>query len=367
MWLFTAFALVLLVQLYFYLFVFGKYAWRDNSQGPSDHRGVSVVIAARNEQKNLSENLKAIAGQVYPDFEIIVVDDGSTDNTPEILERFEEEHSSKGRPVHVLTIAPEESRGKKFALARGIEKAEKEIVLVTDADCAPSSARWIERMAGTMSEKREIVLGYGPYSKIKGSFVNKLVRYETLLTAVQYFSYALHGYPYMGVGRNMAYLKFLYDRAGGFARHEHVKSGDDDLFVDEVANARNTAICDHPDTFMFSKPKRRLGDWVRQKRRHLTSASHYRKSQQARLTLFYLSQIGFYILGIGLAFSGSHNLLLGLLITLRFASFYLALWPSAKKLDEKDLFPLAPLYEISVIFMQLYVFVFNKLSPPKHW
>ena len=367
MLLLTAFGFLCLVQLYFFLFVFGKYAWRGQPQPEPFHAGVSVVISARNESKNLENNLIPIANQIYPDYEIVIVDDGSTDKTAEILEKFKENHSKQDRPVRILKIPPERSKGKKFALGRGIEAAAKEIVLVTDADCAAGSARWIETMTSALGNGHELVLGYGPYRKIPGSLLNKLIRYETLLTAVQYFSYALNGYPYMGVGRNMAYRRKLFIQADGFQKHQHLRSGDDDLFVKEVATEHNTTICDAKESFMTSEPKKDLAGWIRQKRRHLTTASHYAVSQQVRLTLFYLSQIGFYGLGLALAVGGPYPLLAASFAGIRFAAYYAVLWPSAQKLNEKDLLPFAPLYEISIIFMQLYMFVFNKFYPPKHW
>lgn len=366
-----AFAFTLLIQLYFYLYIFRKFA----RSGHGDKHpvetlpGVSVVVAARNESENLSRNLGFLEQQVYRDYEIILVDDGSSDLTFEILAKFKKEHSNAIRPIHLVRIEAAGSRGKKQALARGIERAAKEIILVTDADCLPSSTRWIEIMASGFGRNRElqIMLGYGAYSKVPGSFLNRLIRYETLLTAVQYFSYALNGNPYMGVGRNLAYTKRLFTSTGGFAKHQDLRSGDDDLFVSEAAGKTNTGICADPDAFTISEPKRTLSSWIRQKRRHITTANRYRSSQQARLVLFYLSQLGFYLLAVALFLTTANFTLLCFLILLRFSAYYFAIGPSAKRLGEKDLLAFAPLYEISIIFMQLYLFMYNKLSPPKHW
>jgi glycosyltransferase involved in cell wall biosynthesis len=327
------------------------------------------VVAARNEAKNLSTHLEFLGDQDYPDYEIILVDDGSTDQTQEILERFKKDRSHALRHIHILRIPTDESRGKKHALSRGIERAGKKVILVTDADCVPASSQWIEIMASSFSRDKntELVLGYGPYRKTRGSFLNSLIRYETLMTAVQYFSYALHGFPYMGVGRNMAYNKELFTRVGGFSAHRDLRSGDDDLFVHQAANGSNTALCVDARAFTLSEPPQSLGSWIRQKRRHITTASQYKGSQQLRLGLFYLSQLGFYLLAVVLIAQGTRPLLLSFLLLTRFSAYYLVVIPSAKRLGEKDLLALAPLYEISIIFMQLYLFVYNKFSPPKHW
>ena len=381
MFVLVAFVLFLVVQLYFYAFVFGNYAGSESSpllipkslNDPPirnvDHvpGGVSVVVCAFNEADNLLANLKSLAEQRYPDYEIILVDDGSTDETPRILKEFQDEFNSEKRPVRVLRIPPSESKGKKYALSRGIEMARRENILLTDADCSPSSTHWISKMASGLEGASEIVLGYGAYRKIPGSLLNKLIRYETLMTALQYFSYALQGKAYMGVGRNLAYKKVLFDDAGGFNAHLNVRSGDDDLFVNEVATSKNTVVCDHPDAFTISEPKGELSSWIRQKRRHITTSKHYKTKQKFKLGVFYLSQIGFYSGAIVLLTLNTAPMLVIGLILLRFVVFYSTMNRTAKKLNEKDLVTLAPLYEISIIFMQLYLFVANTVSPPKKW
>jgi len=381
MFVLLAFVLFLVVQLYFYVFVFGKYTGSETSpiliskslNDPHiknvDHvpGGVSVVVCAFNEADNLLSNLKSLAEQRYPDYEIILVDDGSTDKTPEIIKEFQDEFNSEKRPVRVLRIPPSESNGKKYALSRGIEMARRENILLTDADCRPSSPDWINKMASGLEGTPEIVLGYGAYRKIKGSLLNKLIRYETLMTALQCFSYALQGQAYMGVGRNLAYKKVLFEKAEGFKTHLDIRSGDDDLFINEVATSKNTVICDHPDSFTISEPKGELSSWIRQKRRHITTSKHYKTKQKFKLGGFYLSQIGFYTGAIVLlTLNTAPTLVIGLIL-IRFLVFYYTINRTAKKLHEKDLVTLAPLYEISIIFMQLYLFVANTFSPPKKW
>ena len=378
------FALFLLIQLYFYGFLFGKLTSyesselrvsstnRNKSKGSSiyynrTYPGVSVIVCAHNEATHLERHLTILAEQGHPNYEILLVDDGSTDETHRIMKGFQEKFGTSERPVQVLRIPPSDSSGKKKALSRGIEIAAHDIVLLTDADCRPNSSNWISEMTSELKGASEIVLGYGAYMKVAGSFLNKVIRYETFLTALQYFSHALSGRPYMGVGRNLAYKKNLFDRANGFDSHMNLKSGDDDLFINQVATADNTAICLDPEGFTVSEPKSSLTQWIRQKRRHITTSHHYQTRQKIELGAFYLSQLGFYVLAIILLTLNAAPLIVIPLVILRFLIFYYTILRSAQKLLEKDLVVLAPLYEISVIFMQLYVFVANTFSPPKKW
>lgn len=222
-------------------------------------------------------------------------------------------------------------------------------------------------MTSGLDDKTEIVIGYGAYDKIQGSFLNKLIRFETLLTALQYFSYALAGIPYMGVGRNLAYKKSNFQHIDGFSSHLSVKSGDDDLFVSEVANDSNTQIRSTLESTTVSVAHSSFSGWIRQKRRHITTADHYKKKTKILLGLFFLSQLSFYVLFLALIFEGTYLLASISAFTLRFLLWYWNVSKAARKLNEKDLVLFGPLFEISIIFMQLYIYLRNLASPPKHW
>ena len=156
--------------------------------------------------------------------------------------------------------------GKKFPLSMGIRSAKYEIVLLTDADCVPASEFWIQKMQDAYDHDTEIVLGYGAYHK-KAGILNKLIRFETFHTALQYLSYALAGKPYMGVGRNLSYKKDVFLRNKGFSSINQIPSGDDDLFINQVARAENTKIVIDPEAHTLSEPKRSWSEWMTQKYR----------------------------------------------------------------------------------------------------
>lgn len=195
------------------------------------YQGVSVVIAAKNEAANLHKHLKDIFEQDYPKFEVIIANDHSSDNTLEVLSKFQESYTN----LKVLDIQDWHSGGKKAAITKAIFYAENELLLFTDADCIPSSNQWIKQMIAPFEEGVEIVLGYGAYRKEQG-LLNLLIRFDTAEIALLSFGFAHAGKAYMGVGRNMAYRKSLFMNAKGFTNHLHISSGDDDLFVQQVAS-----------------------------------------------------------------------------------------------------------------------------------
>ena len=176
----------------------------------------------------------------------IVVNDASTDDTKEVLKAYQYIFPHL-RIAQAVYHAPARLAVKKYALEQGIAAAQYDILLLTDADCQPASPHWLSRMVAPFNDTVEIVLGYGPYTRKRG-FLNAFIRYETMYTAIQYFSFALAGMPYMGVGRNLAYRKSLFEKTGGLTAHRHILSGDDDLFVNSAINKKNFSIVLHPDS-----------------------------------------------------------------------------------------------------------------------
>jgi len=258
---------------------------------------VSIIICARNEEKNLQENLSFILEQDYPDFEVIVVNDCSDDDTKFVLQDFSHQYPR----LKVVTIAEHErfKHGKKFAVTLGIKAAKNEHLLFTDADCRPASRNWLQLMQRNFTGTTEIVLGYSPYQQTPG-FLNKLICFETFYTALNYFSFALAGKPYMGVGRNLAYTKSLFFSAKGFASHMHIMSGDDDLFVNQHANRDNISIEINPESQVWTEPKKTLSSYINQKVRHFGAGKAYRRSHKLMLSFQAISAMGFYLFLIAL-------------------------------------------------------------------
>ncbi|MCS6820644.1 MAG: glycosyltransferase [Microscillaceae bacterium] len=254
---------------------------------------VSVVIAAHNEYANLSQFLEHILAQNYPIFEVIIANDRSTDKTSEWIETWQRK-ASYLREIRIEQT-PQGFQPKKYALTQAIQQAQYPIVLLTDADCLPASSEWIKHMVQHFDSTTEIVLGFSPY-QIKAGWLNKIIQFETLYTAIQYLSFALWGLPYMGVGRNVAYRKYLFDQAKAFEKHKHIVGGDDDLFINQKAHAQNTKICLSPQSFVYSLPKTTWKTWIIQKKRHLSVGKYYKPLHLWLLGIIQSSYLLFWLL-----------------------------------------------------------------------
>jgi glycosyltransferase involved in cell wall biosynthesis len=356
--LFYTFCLITLIQLFYYLFYFSRLAfYKPRKKDSSLQHPVSVIVCARDEAANLAKNLPLILQQHYKStHEIIVVNDNSHDDSKYVLEYL----AKPFKQLRAVELVQEAKLipGKKFPLSMGIKEARHEIVLLTDADCYPSSVNWVEKMQDGFYNGAEIVLGYGAYEK-KTGFLNKLIRFETFHTALQYLSYALAGNPYMGVGRNLSYKKDLFFRNKGFSSHNHIPGGDDDLFINKVATRHNTAIVIDKETFTYSEPKESWGEWVRQKSRHYSTGKYYKGGHKFLLGLYAFTQFVFYPLFVASLFFYDWRFVLGV-FGLRFLLQLLIYYKAMKKLDEKDLFWLAP-------FFDTWLFVYYVIFLPTVW
>lgn len=287
------FGFSLLVQLFYYLFFYLRIAFPAKLQPGTPLPPVSVVICARDEEDNLRNYIPLVMKQDYPEFEVVVVDDCSSDNTEFLLKEF-----AANYPNFRFTRIHQDDKfrhGKKLALTVGIKSAKNECLVLTDADCRPAGDKWLAGMAAGFSGQAEVILGYGGFEQSRG-LLNNLIRFDAMFIALQYLTFAMKGFPYMGVGRNLAYRRSLFFNNRGFASHNHLASGDDDLFIREVAHRKNTLVQFSPETHTRTAAKGKFSLWVHQKKRHLTTSHLYGLWIKLLLGLEPLTRSLFYIL-----------------------------------------------------------------------
>jgi len=337
------FLLVLVVQLYFYARYFLPLAKFKNERAEKNEKAVSIVVAARNEEKTIGKLINHLLKQKCIDFEIIVVNDYSTDETLKVLQDFE------GSSLRVINN--EGKPGKKSAISRGISESKHELLLFTDADCLPTSENWIAEMTSGFTNDIEIVLGFGAFEK-GTTLLNKLTRFEGFMTAMQYFSFAHTGKAYMGVGRNLAYRKSTFLKVDGFSAHENILSGDDDLLVNKAATSSNVAIQLHVNAQTVTNGETSWKRFIYQKRRQLTAGAYYKQSDKIRLAVFGATSFLYYMLFGILLLTSSFSLLIFVIFALKQALEYLLLNSVAKLLKVQDLMPLSvvlePFYSFSM-------------------
>jgi biofilm PGA synthesis N-glycosyltransferase PgaC len=358
---FALFLICLIIQISYWIIIFSRVAFAPPNNNPMASKEepveaanypISVIICGYNEGRNFQQFLPQILEQNYPNFEVIVVNDRSTDNSAKILEAFEKQH--KHLRVINLTDYDRKQRGKKTALTQGLKAAKHETVLLTDADCYPNSNLWIQTMANAVDESKIMGIAYVPFDK-RPTFLNKFLRYDKIYIAIQYLSFALAGMPYMGAGANLIYRKDLFFKSSGFKKHAHVASGDDDLFVSEVANKENLAVVLKSESFIYCEPKDTFQQFYHQKSRHISTSWHYKLHHQLLLGVLAQSHFWLYVFALVACFNLSFLPFLFGGIILRWFIMLVIFRKIAHRFDEKDMTIWLPLMDVLYVF---YYFVF---------
>ena len=356
-------------QIYFYL-RYLRLGGKVTSQTDSNVQlpAVSVIVCAHNEYDNLQDYLSILLEQDYPCYEVIVVDDSSEDGSDLLLERWSQQY---GNLYH--TFVPRGARvlsNKKLALTIGIKAAHHDYLLLTDADCRPESKFWIrEMMQGFANQQTEVVLGFSPYFE-KSDLLNHLIGYDTLFNGLQYMGMARAGKPYMGVGRNLAYKRETFFSVGGFKGLLGNRAGDDDLFVNRIANAANTVVVNNPNSIVWSVPKTTWREWFHQKRRHLSVSPQYRTRSKIQVTLEPLSRGIFYSCVLASAIVGSIELIsIALaLFLLRLLAQLIIINISARRLNIRRYGLGLIAYDIFLPLITLYIMLTQPLQKkPLYW
>lgn len=340
----AAVGILFLIQLLYYFCLYNRIHIRSRAVKRSDIHfsqelpPLSVIIYAREEVENLRRNLTAVLEQDYPQFEVIVINDGNTDESEDYLTLQGEKY-----PNLYHSFVPSSSRyisRKKLAITLGIKASKYDWLVFTEANCLPESNQWLRTMARNFTSRAQIVLGYSGYERGKG-WLHKRVSFDNLFTSMRYLGYALAGKPYMGIGRNMAYRKELFYSQKGFSAHLNLQRGDDDLFINKTATSENTRVETDANAVVRVQPVFHAKDWREEKISYMATAHFYRGIQRnlsgfettTRL-LFHATWIAALVIGI----LNFHWLVAGiafLIFALRYTIQALIINKTAKDLGEK--------------------------------
>lgn len=358
------FSVIAFFLLLYYGFIFARFAFhkpkkiKDYRQDP-----ISIVITSCDQAHHLSRTLPAILTQQYNDYEVIVVSDNSHDETAQVVEDYQKQYP------HLVFVDLNSSvttiKGKKFPLAIGIKEAKHKLIVLTDANCMPASPYWLQNMAKHFVNGKQIVLGYCSIEKQKG-FFNRLLRFDALQTAIQYFSYSLAKMTYMGRGQNLAYTKDLFMKQRGFASHNHIEYGDDDIFIGRAATDKNVDIEYFSESYTIARPKVNFRRWFKEKKGYLSTRSFYKPGVRFLLGAYSVLNLLFFVF-LGLSIGFSVHMLPFLIATLSVFVFktlcqYLIFGFSAAKLKEKDVIPHIFFIDIFYTLISIFIYIAAKFS-----
>lgn len=362
---------VVLIQVCYYCFLFFRFSFHKKEHKPNIHQyPISIVITAKNQAHHLLETLPTFLAQEYPSFEIVIVSDKSTDETEMLVKEFQQKHPNITIKFIDLTSSVTNIKGKKFPISIGIKSATHKHIILTDPDCKPASIHWLTYMARNFTPTKNIIIGFSTTEPKRG-LTNKLIRYDNLHNAIQYFSFALAKMPYMGVGKNLAYTQEIFYNRKGFAGLTHLQSGDDDLFINQVATAQNCAIEYSPKSHIYSSAISSAYSWLTTKRFRYSIRNLFSPKVRFSLTIYGFSNPLFYLLfALSLYTSIITQNNLFLIITLATFLFkqilqYIAFGFAAAKLNEKKLIPYILFFDILLTFTNAIIYLKAKFSNKK--
>ena len=368
------FGITLIIQLLYHWGVFSKVAFYKNkrrSKTDGEWEPVSIVLCARDAYEYLTELVPALLSQDYPDFEIVIVNDCSDDETEEYLKDLERSEP-RIKPVQ-LKQHLNFFNGKKFPLSMGIKSAQNDLLVLTDCDCMPTNDQWLRSIVNCYGKNTEVVIGYSPFVRKKG-LLNYLMRFDAVQNALLYLSAALNGHPYMGIGKNLSYRKELFYRNRGFTSHYTTPVGDDDLFVSQVATKKNTEVLIDPDNAILTTPVSSFRQWTRQKSSRYSTVRQYDAGARLSLSLFYTSQFLFYASFIALialctapAFTiiGGEMFYIPILVfffLMRFGTQLIIYHKASKRLGEKGLLPGLIAYDFLFAFLSPFLRLMGRMK-----
>lgn len=355
-YLLMAAGILLAVQIIYYLVLYSRIGRRNRKEQRNELHftqelpPLSVIICAHDEVENLRRNLPAILAQDYPDFEVIVINDGEKNESEDYLLQLEEQYRNL---YH--SFVPDSSRyisRKKLAVTLGIRASRHDWLVLTEANCQPQSNQWLRLLARNFTPHTEVLLGYSGYQRGKG-WLRRCCAFDSLFNAMRYLGFALGGHPYMGIGRNLAYRKQLFYDQKGFSAHLNLRRGDDDLFVNQVAHGENTQVETDPEAIMRMQPIYRGKDWREEKIGYASTARQYKGLQRWLAGLETFSRLLFYAAWLSMTVMGIlhfHWMVAGigvLLFLLRFAVQAIVINTTAQSLNEKYRYRLTlPLFDL---------------------
>jgi cellulose synthase/poly-beta-1,6-N-acetylglucosamine synthase-like glycosyltransferase len=231
---------------------------------------VSVVVACRNEEENIPSLLSDLAAQDYnPDtFELIIIDDNSSDSTYNIASGY--------GGIRNLKVIKNPGIGKKSALKTGIDICTGELVVTTDADCRPGR-KWLNTIVSYYFDNKPDMI-IGPVA-VKGSngFFQRFQELEFLSLQGVTAGTAANGNPVMCNGANLAFTKEAY-KGHSEDLHEEKVSGDDVFLLHNLKASKSSKIMwlESNDALVTTSTSETWSSFISQRARWISKAGSYR-------------------------------------------------------------------------------------------
>lgn len=261
------------------------------SPPPSDSQparpSVSIVITPHENARELSRYLPLLLQQEYEgDFEVIVVIWKGDSESEDVLKQLAAD------PHLYWTYIPDSSRymsRKKLAVTIGIKAAKKDWVLLTDAQCYPTSNKWLATMASNCGEGTNLVYGYTRYDDATADYW----RFERLHTDIYLLREAENGTAYRHNSNNLMFRKSEFFEGDGYRGNLKYLRGEYDFIVNKYAKEGCTAVELRPESWL-TEQEPTFKEWRNKHLFFMENRQHMERSGRHRF-LFNLDQTAMYV------------------------------------------------------------------------
>jgi len=339
-----------LFQILYYFIVYGRVAFHKDKKIVSPQTlttenspSVSVILCVKEEAYNLKQTLSYFLEQEYPDYEVIVVDMASQDETKSVLLRTKEVYPH----LKIVNMCANVNKftGKKFPLSIGIRSAKNDIIIVSSSDSKPSSFQWIRQMVEPFTKGKSINIGYTAY-KTNGGFWSSLINYDNVNLALNYLSLSMLGITFIGDGKNLAYRRELFFKKGAFIPYYNLISGEDDIFINRVANGSNTAVNINSEAINDTIITEKYYDWRLKKLCHYKSVRYFNFFDRIMTSLMPMTTVLLYcVMALSIVFRFPWEYVVGVDL-IKWVIQIIIYFKACVRLRTKKIAIFAPLFEI---------------------
>lgn len=337
-----------------------------NTQDPIS---ISVIIVAHNQATQLEKNLPLILEQEYAPFEVIVINDCSTDHTEDVLKEMSLRYKNL---YHTFTLPTARyiSR-RKLAITLGVKASKYDWIVMTEADCQPVSNQWLQLLARNCIPKIDLVLGYANY-QLESTLFNQMIVIDRLLENVRFLSQVIYNdQAYRGDGCNMAFRKSAFYNKDGFLSNLALIRGEDTLLVNDLALQGRTRVECHPQSIIHQESPVRAKSWITDKVIYLETRLHLNNKGRKTIHYYTMQSILTYLC-YGLTFTyltwgvlgTNYSLLLSGLVSLLILILgsILPLYKTSKSIGERTYILSLPWHELLLPIQGLWLHLRHKFS-----
>jgi len=357
------FAVLFIISILFLFLFTGRILFRKKIQH-STAAPLSLIYTVRNEETRLKNNMAPVLSINGVDFEVIVVDDFSQDNSFQVLGML------RGRSdrLKVSTLQQETRFSTKMAQNLALKAASFEWILTVPISYENASIEWISGISNALDFNKTVVLSYCS-AQNSGGFINRIYRIENYLSFTKSVGYILNNFPFVYSEENVAFQKKKYFEIGGHGLKISEQYANLELLINFFIRKKTTSILFESVTAIKKTEDLIWNDYLDILKKSLRIEKHLSGSKKAMLAFDEITKLLFppvTVVVIILLFDLWP--LFSALLLIMFIARLVIIKIMQNRLNERKIFISSLLYDLIVPYFKLfYRWYFNNRGQKQKW